>query len=1098
MIFCDILFPAMIEHFITELDTALDSDTALEQMSSYSQQSSWEVHLDGLEGFPLARVITRLHRQFQCPFVVVSSSEDQAKMLVRDMKSMGADPVRFPSNGQSLLSFYQGDYDTTQEQIAALSRLTEQRDSVLVTTLRASAMPVKGIDLLTGSRYTFTIGDSIDTEVIAETLSRLGYERVPRTTVHGEFTLRGEVLDLFPPEAERPCRLAFGWNEIESIHRFDPLTQMIHGDLVLKSLSVIPASVDAGTSFGHLSDLFSGEEVCLLLGESALDHGWQSLQREAREAYRSAYSQRLEPQRVEDVLSDPGESFFKQPRRYILDDIRNPESKKRNIHFSMQGPRSFFGNMHYFREEMQNLLEADYQVFLFCGSKQQLERISHLMRDIPVELVEEDISGGFTLPDVKLTAVTESEIFGRKKRHASSLTHTASSPLDTFVELNPGDYIVHIQYGIGRFIQIERIHAAGKERDYIKIEYAKGETVFIPIEQVNLLQKYIGKDGRPPSLDVIGGTSWETKKNRVRKSVEDLAQHLISLYAQRERQRGFPFPKDTDLQIAFEASFPFEETEDQLACIADVKIDMESPEPMDRLICGDVGFGKTEVALRASFKAVAASKQVAFLAPTTILAEQHYETLKDRNRGFPIEVAMLSRLVDPLDQKRVLKDVREGRIDILVGTHRILQKDVIYKDLGLMIVDEEQRFGVKDKEKIKEYKISIDSLSLSATPIPRTLYMSLLKIRDMSLLTTPPLQRIPIHTVIHEFDEQLIVEAIQKEIDRGGQVFYLHNRVKTLQKSVMTLQKLLPHISIQFAHGQMAGHQIEERMRGFINGSYQVLVSTTIIENGIDISNVNTIIIDRADHYGVSQLYQLRGRVGRSDQQAYAYLLFPQDKAITETAMKRLKIISEHTELGSGFKIAMRDMEVRGTGNLLGREQHGQMASVGLDMYLHMLDKAVAKLSSKDEEPEQEMLLDLDYSGYIPDSYISDVASKFEVYKKMSSVHQEKELQNITAMLESTYGHIPDEVANLLYIAELRIIGRKLSIASLRERQGKVRVEFSRVAGVSVERVLSLITESGGHVRLDPNHPQVLLMSTSATSLKDKSLFILEKLQRLL
>ncbi len=1089
----------MIDPFLQAFQTYMRANTAYARLVSRLTQQPGTHAAEGLEGFPLAWALHDLQKQLQRTLVVAASGSDELKALARDLELLGEQPVMVLSNGQSAQAFYEGDYFTQPEQIAGIYGIRNRKSGIVLTTLRALGMPVMGLDRLTAQELTLTRESGIDLNHTADILSDFGYERVPKTTVHGEWSLRGEILDIFIPESEQPVRLVCGWDIIESIRPFDPLTQMPAAE-AFEAVTVYPWAIEQGDrSFGHLSDLFSDEEQLVLMGTTALDHGWQSIEKEAADAYRQAYARRLDPLRPEEILQSL-ENFTGQFSRVLaLRDIKStgPKREEHEV-FSLQQARSFFGNMHYFQEEMRNMLDAGYGVYIFCGSSQQLQRISYLLRDLPVTFVEEDISAGFTAADGKLAAVTENEIFGRKKRYKRSLKHVSSSPLDSFVELNPGDFIVHIEYGVGRFLQIERIQAAGKERDYIKIEYAKGETIFIPIEQVNLLQKYIGQDGKAPSLDVIGGTSWENKKKRVKKSVEDLAEKLIALYAQREKRRGFPFPKDTDLQIAFEASFPFEETEDQLACIADVKADMEKSEPMDRLICGDVGFGKTEVALRAAFKAVSASKQVAFLAPTTILAEQHYQTMAERNKGFPISVAMLSRLVDQKDQREIIRRLNEGEIDILVGTHRILQKDIAFKNLGLLITDEEQRFGVKDKERIKELKVYVDSLSLSATPIPRTLYMSLLKIRNMSLLTTPPLQRLPIQTVIHEFDEELLRDAVLHEVERGGQVFFLHNRVRTLQKIVMTLQKLLPEVSIDYAHGKMAGHRIEDAMRRFVHGEFQVLVSTTIIENGIDIPNVNTIIIDRADNYGISQLYQLRGRVGRSDQQAYAYLFYPRDRALSEPAMKRLKIISEHTELGSGFRIAMRDMEVRGTGNLLGREQHGQMASVGLDMYLNMLDRAVAELQDQQPSQPQEMILDLDYSGFIPDTYIDDPSSKFELYRNIASISTDEKLQRITGQLEQTYGPVPDEVANLLYIAELRIIGRKLSIASLRERQGRVRIEFSKVADISVEKVLSLITESGGKVRLDPEHPQVLLMNTTAISLKDKSLFILEQLQRLL
>ncbi len=656
-----------------------------------------------------------------------------------------------------------------------------------------------------------------------------------------------------------------------------------------------------------------------------------------------------------------------------------------------------------------------------------------------------------------------------------------------------------MNYGIGKFKGVDRIKAAGTERDYIQLEYAGEETVFIPIEQVNLIQRYIGQEGRAPRLDTLGGKSWERRKDRVKKSVEDLAEHLISLYAKRRSATGFAFPADTDWQIEFEAEFPYEETEDQLRAIEDVKADMEKPAPMDRLVCGDVGYGKTEVAMRAAFKAVVSGKQVAFLAPTTILAEQHYENFQERFKRYPVKIDMISRFVQKSEQKKVLQRAHNGSVDVLIGTHRILQKDVQFKSLGLLVVDEEQRFGVKAKERLKELRASIDALTLSATPIPRTLHMSLLKIRDMSLIATPPMDRRPIETHVEEFNEELISEAIRYEVNRGGQIFYLHNRVETLNQVRLFLEKLLPEVLIETAHGQMTSIQLEDKMHRFVHGSFQVLVATTIIENGIDIPNVNTIIIDRADMYGISQLYQLRGRVGRSDRTAYAYLLFPERGALSEIAMKRLQIISDYTDLGSGFKVAMKDLEVRGAGNLLGRQQHGEILSVGFDMYLRLLDEAVAELSVGEEKEEApEVYLELDYSGYIPDTYIKNVTEKMEIYKMIASIETDTDLERVYGELTDRFGPMPDEVQSLLSIAELRVICKKLYIRSLRERRGKVYVEFGKVSIIAVDKVLRLISESGGSVSLDSQNPNILMMNTEAIGLKEKSEFIREKLQTLL
>ena len=786
------------------------------------------------------------------------------------------------------------------------------------------------------------------------------------------------------------------------------------------------------------------------------------------------------------------------PQSIFLRTLKESDDGGEPIVFNCDPPRSFFGNIVYLKEELTHLQQEGWRIFVFAESDAQALRIGELLKDIKATVLPLTLSSGFGIPELKILVIQENEIFGRRRRIPKSVKQVKSSVIDTFVELNPGDYVVHVNYGIGQFKGIERVKTLGHERDYINLLYAQDETVFIPIEQANLVQRYIGNEGEAPRLDIIGSKAWENRKNKVKKSVEDIADKLIDLYSRRKAAAGFAFAKDNEWQTAFEAAFPYEETEDQLTCIADVKTDMEKPVPMDRLICGDVGYGKTEIAMRAAFKAVMSGKQAAFLAPTTILAEQHFETFQERFQKFPVKLARLSRFVSKTEQKKVLTQLKNGELDIVIGTHRVIQKDVQFKDLGLMIVDEEQRFGVKDKERLKQMKTNIDCLSLSATPIPRTLHISLLKIRDMSLLTTPPQNRRPVETVISPFDPEKIAQAIRFEVDRGGQVFYLHNRVESLEETRYKIQQLIPEVLIDIAHGQMSATELEDIFRRFNMGGFHVLIATTIIENGIDIPNANTIIIDRADMYGVSQLYQLRGRVGRSDRKAYAYLLYPENKALSEVAMKRLQVISDFTELGSGFKIAMKDMEIRGAGNLLGKEQSGDIYSVGFDLYLRLLEEAVERLQNAGYEPETEPVIELEYTGFIPDSYIRVPETKMEIYKKIAAVRTAEELDRLYAELSDRFGPVPEEAESLLSLAEIKIICAKLAIASLKERNGTVRITFAKVSKISIDKLLRMIKESAGRVKLDAKQPNVIMLETGNIGLKEKSEFISEKLNQLI
>ncbi|MDR2793854.1 MAG: transcription-repair coupling factor [Treponema sp.] len=1054
-----------------------------------------------------------------------------------------------------------------------LSEMAERKAGCVIAPERAFLTPVPPPEYIKSLLMAIKTGDRVDTVKTAGKLVEYGYTRVPKVQEHGEFVLRGEVLDVFMPGDDAAYRVLFNFDTVESIKTFDPENQS--GGAKISTLIVRPfkeliwtddridilsgnlARFEEFTDNGApiIEELITkrtapGEEmlfpfafektwtlldyvkdgIVYFFDKERLVNAEESLEREYESFYLKAKRERAVPKPERELLNFS--DLAKQAKRSVSFmglKVFGEHSSSR-LSAEADPPRSFFGNINYLKEEFSSLIKDGWEITIAAESDVQANRIRSVVetdqnvenktakataqavsRKTPdknavcdplstaLHIITLPVSSGFALSGCKFMLVQENEIFGRTRhsrgRSPHSLKTARSIAIDTFVDLAPGDCVVHINYGIGLFKGIDRIRALGHERDYIKIEYADEETIFVPIEQVNLVQRYIGNQGEAPKLDKIGSKSWEHRKSCVKKSAEELALRLIDLYSKRKASVGFAFPQDTEWQTMFEAAFPFDETEDQLRCIEEIKADMESPVPMDRLVCGDVGYGKTEVAVRACFKAIMAGKQAAFLAPTTILAEQHFENFEERFSQFPVKIAMLSRLVDRKETCRILEQVENGGIDLLVGTHRIIQKDIRFKNLGFIVVDEEQRFGVKDKERLKELKTNVDCLTLSATPIPRTLHMSLLKIRDMSLLATPPRNRLPIETVIDEYGEDVIADAIRREARRGGQVFFLHNRIEDLHEVRIRLERLVPEMLIDTAHGQMEPHELEDVMHRFIHGGFHVLVSTTIIENGIDIPNVNTIIIDRADTYGVSQLYQLRGRVGRSDRLAYAYLFYHKNTVLSETAMKRLQAIADFTELGSGFKIAMRDMEIRGAGNLLGKEQSGDIYSVGFDMYMRLLDEAIQKLENADYESEHETLLELEYSGFIPDSYIDSAQTKMEFYKKIAAVREKSDKDRIIDELFDRFGPLPDEVLSLFSLAEIRIICRTLDISSLREKGGFARITFDKVANVSVERLIRLMKESG--VKLDPKQANVIILATGGIGLKEKSEFIREKLAAL-
>lgn len=1077
---------------------------------------------------------------------VVAPSDAEAEAFAADCAALGRDALLLPWWKTAAYRPVESRSPAFGERAAALAALLDDDGpSILVAGQRAAMTPVPPRERFERGLHRVRRAATIDALALADKLAAWGYLRVPRVSLPGEFALRGEVLDVYMPGDEDAVRVVFEYDEVEEIRRFEPVSQASSperpesvllrpsrelvwtpelAEAAVRALAGYPKSgsdrheaelaalaealAELGEArgeeylyplaFGAPHSVFEylerGDIVFLLERERLLGQA-EAVRREYQGLYRKALMDGPVPP-PEAVLVDFEAAAAGLPRALSSWALKDAAAQGR-LSMGSEPARSFFGNVNYFREELASLVRAQYEVHVFAENALQAERIRSLIKEESVRVHDSGLSAGFGVPALKLACVHEGEIFGRRKRQPKSLKSARSKVIDTFVELNPGDFVVHVNYGIGRFTGIERVKVLGNDRDYIKIAYADEESVFVPIEQANLVQRYIGNEGDEPRMDRLGSKSWENRKGKVRKSVEDLAERLIRIYSRRKMAKGFAFPPDGEWQNAFEAAFPYEETPDQLSCIEDVKKDMESERPMDRLVCGDVGYGKTEIAMRAAFKAVMGGKQVAFLAPTTILAEQHFENCSERFRGLPVSFGMLSRFVDRSDQKKTLEAVKEGRVDVLVGTHRILQKDVAFKDLGLLIVDEEQRFGVKDKERLKEMKSNVDSLTLTATPIPRTLHMSMLKIRDLSVLTTPPNNRHPIRTVVDEFQPDLVASAIRRELEREGQVFFLHNRVQSLDDTCAYLQKLVPEALIESAHGQMAPHELEDIMHRFIHKGFQVLVSTTIIENGIDIPNVNTIIIDRADIYGISQLYQLRGRVGRSDRLAYAYLFYPDGRALSELAMKRLQIISDFTELGSGFKIAMKDLEVRGAGNLLGREQSGDIYSVGFDLYLKLLDEAVARLSQEGYEGEEEPYLELEYSGFIPEEYIAQPAVKMEIYKKIAGILSQDDLDALYRELEDRFGPVPAEVYSLLALAEIRVLCKRLSIAALRESKGFVTVEFSKVAKVSVERLLRLMKESGQKIKLDPTRPNVLMIATGPIGLKEKSEFIREKLAAL-
>lgn len=745
------------------------------------------------------------------------------------------------------------------------------------------------------------------------------------------------------------------------------------------------------------------------------------------------------------------------------------------VQLNIKSINSYHNNFDVLKKDLKYWVNNKFRILLLSASKTRAERMVRLLNDNGIEsyyvtkynddlpkgvvaVSRGSLHKGFEYPDIKFIIITESELISKKKKKKEKKAKHKYA-IESFTDLKVGDYIVHDNYGVGIFKGIEKIEIDGVSKDFIKISYRDDGNLYIATNQLDVIQKYIGAEGKKPKLNKLGTNEWKKAKAKVKKAVEELAKDLIELYAKREVKKGHVFNKDTLWQQEFEEMFPYEETDDQVNAIEETKKDMESSKIMDRLICGDVGYGKTEIAIRAAFKAVQEGKQVAYLVPTTILAQQHYNNFNQRMKDFPIRIEMLSRFKTVKEQKTIIEETNKGLVDIVIGTHRLISNDVKFKDLGLLIVDEEQRFGVAHKEKIKKLKENVDVLTLTATPIPRTLHMSLIGIRDMSILEKPPEERYPIQTYVLEHNEELIKDAIYRELSRGGQVYYVYNRVNNISEVAKRIAALVPEANVSYAHGQMRERQLENIMFDFINGEIDILVSTTIIETGLDIQNANTIIIQDADRMGLSQLYQLRGRVGRSNRVAYAYLMYKRDKILKETAEKRLQAIREFTEFGSGFKIALRDLEIRGTGNILGESQHGHMEAVGYDMYCKLLKKAVNHFNNEDEKEEFETTIDINISAYIPDTYIKNEIHKIEAYKKIATIEKEDDYIDIQDELIDRYGDLPNSVKNLLEIALIKSMANKLDIISIEVKNNNIILEIKKDANLNPDKIPDLIVK---------------------------------------
>ncbi|MDR1962116.1 MAG: transcription-repair coupling factor, partial [Gracilibacteraceae bacterium] len=899
-----------------------------------------------------------------------------------------------------------------------------------------------------------------------------GYERESVADAAGRFALRGGILDIAPLGAE-PVRLEFFDEELDSIRRLDIDTQLSSG--TLPSVRIAPARAASAAATAPFWEWLRPGALILLDEPLRLREQMEFAAKELLTEYTDNLLRKAEtalppplPVSFAEMLAAPGCKFAGlSALPHETPDFR-PES---HFHMDVRSVAGFAGTS-LLAQEIEEFARRGYAAALCVGESERRRRLLDGLaaRETPVHALESADSlapgetgvypfalrQGFELPRAKLILFTETEIYQRRR----PARPTGSGGRETafrLPDLNPGDFVVHLHHGIGRFTGIETITLEGLEKDFFTIRYAGADKLYVPLDQIRCLEKYLGGSGEhEPKLNRLNGNEWNRAKSKARSAVKEMAIDLVALYAGREREKGFAFGEDTEWQREFEAKFPYEETPDQIQSIMEIKRDMRRARPMDRLLCGDVGYGKTEVALRAAFKAVEAGKQVAVLVPTTILAQQHYSVMRERFADYPMQIEVLSRFRTEREQRVVVSGLRAGEVDIVVGTHKLLGDRIAFKDLGLLVIDEEHRFGVAHKEKIKQMKRSVDVLTLTATPIPRTLHMSLTGIRDISVINTPPEDRLPVQTYVTEFSPDLARDAIRREIGRGGQVFYVHNRVNSLDRVLRFLQDLVPEARYGLVHGQMDEERMEREMLAFLQKEKDVLVCTAIIDTGLDMPNVNTLIVDDADRFGLSQLYQLRGRVGRSSRRAYAYFFYQPQKILTEEAEKRLMTIRDFTEFGSGFKIAMRDMEIRGAGNLIGGEQHGHMAAIGFSLYTKMLKEAVQELTGEDEAPPPDTLIDIKAEALLPDDYVADRRLKAALYQRMAAADNEAEASDIAAELIDRFGALPPPAENLVRVMELRVRARALGIGEISQQENRLTAVFTRDPGFSGAELLRL------------------------------------------
>ncbi len=1041
--------------------------------------------------------LAALRRDLGRPVAVVVSDEEEAERLQVDLAAGGLERV-FHAPAPALTPYQRipPSLKARRDEFALLSALGERSGvDAIVLPARSLFTRLPAAERLQALTVSLEQGREISLAGVVAHLTRVGYSRADLVIETGDLAVRGGLFDLFPPDRDLPLRVELDGDRIASLRVFDPDTQRSRERLTAATIPPFAAAEDAEgariileTRIGRPPS--EAERIVFAPAAEAMSASWIDHAGDAVFVIleRAAVVEEIE-QFAERVAADrdPDRDFFApdellHPRERILESLDAAGVFFDRVGLSARGPlvrlpaepiAAHGGRTAEAASELARLLAAGEEVFVAVHPTGGAEKLRHFALEYSLHVSSErrpgalvslpaEISAGFRLREPRASVYAESEIFGEERRSAVARGRPSEAFLSDLRDLKLGDAVVHRDYGIGLFQGLKRVPVEGEEREFMEIGYAEEKRLLLPVERLDLVQKYSGVEGVQPALDRLGGAGWARRKASVKKAMRDMTDQLLKLYARRSLAEGFAFSRDSPWQKEFEDAFEYEETPDQAQAIADVKRDMQSPRPMDRLLCGDVGYGKTEVAMRAAFKAVLDGKQVALLAPTTILADQHYRTFQRRFAAFPVTIELLSRFRSRAAQKAIVEKVAAGTVDILIATHRMLGKDLAFRDLGLLIVDEEQRFGVAQKEKLKEWKASIDVLSMSATPIPRSLHLGLSGLRDLSIIETPPRDRLAIETQVVPAKSEVIREAVEAEIERGGQVFFVHNRVETIGRVHRELQELLPGVRITVAHGAMRESELERAMMRFYSREAELLLATTIIENGLDIPTANTMLIDRAETFGLAQLYQLRGRVGRSDKPAYAYLLVPENLALSETARRRLASIQEFCDLGAGFRIAAKDLEIRGSGNILGGQQSGHIASVGFEMYLSMLEETVREMKGEEVAPERAVTLSLGLDLAIPHAYVPDENWRMMIYKKVARAKDDGELEETRREIADRFGEPPPALGRLIEYSRLRNRAERVGVTSVTRQAGRVHLRLAQDARVDAERLTALVRGTSG------------------------------------